>query len=160
MNNLDKNLSEVFDVTPIGEPEPPKKQPLTTSYKQPEMDSDLTDAYQQSKENLQGIIDQGQEAMYEILEIAKAGQHPRAFEVVSGMIKNVSDVNDRLMDLHKKKKSYDQKDVLQVTAPEGTTNNLFVGSTVDLQRMLQDMNNPVKDDNVIDITDRLDDGKE
>jgi len=49
---------------------------------------------------------------------------------------------------------------LQVTAPEGTTNNLFVGSTVDLQRMLQDMNNPVKDDNVIDITDRLDDGKE
>ena len=77
MNNLDKNLSDVFDVTPIGEPEPaPKKQPLTTSYKQPDMDSDLTDAYQQSKENLQGIIDQGQEAMYEILEIAKAGQHP------------------------------------------------------------------------------------
>ena len=71
-----------------------------------------------------------------------------------------SDVNDRLMDLHKKKKEFEKKDVLQVSAPEGTTNNLFVGSTVDLQRMLQDMNNPVKDDNVIDITDRLDDGKE
>jgi len=51
MNNLDKNLSEVFDVNPIGEKmeETPKKTSLTTHYKQPDIESDLTDAYQQSK---------------------------------------------------------------------------------------------------------------
>ena len=118
------------------------------------------DDFDYSRRTYYDLIEKGQTALEDMIEVARALEHPRAFEVVSGMIKNVSDVNDRLMDLHKKKKSYDQKDVLQVTAPEGTTNNLFVGSTVDLQRMLQDMNNPVKDDNVIDITDRLDDGKE
>ena len=126
------------------------------------MDSDnkVKNDYEYSRETYYDLIEKGKAALEDMIEVARESEHPRAFEVLSGMIKNVSDVNDRLMDLHKKKKAYDQKDVLQVTAPEGTTNNLFVGSTVDLQRMLQDMNKPVKDDNVIDITDRLDDGKE
>ena len=90
MNNLDKNLSEVFDVNPIGTPEP-KKQVLPTHYKKPDIEEDLTDAYQQSKENLQAILDQGHEAMHEILEIAKAGQHPRAFEVYATLLKNMTE---------------------------------------------------------------------
>ena len=136
MNNLDKNLSDVFDVTPIGEPEPaPKKQPLTTSYKQPDMDSDLTDAYQQSKENLQGIIDQGQEAMYEILEIAKAGQHPRAFEVYATLLKNMTEANDRLLKIQK-----DMRDISGVKKESTTTNidkAIFVGSTSELSKLLK-----------------------
>jgi hypothetical protein len=135
MNNLDKNLSEVFDVTPIGEPEPPKKQPLTTSYKQPDMDSDLTDAYQQSKENLQGIIDQGQEAMYEILEIAKAGQHPRAFEVYATLLKNMTEANDRLLKIQK-----EMRDISGVKKESTTTNidkAIFVGSTSELSKLLK-----------------------
>ena len=54
------------------------------------------------------------------------------------------------MDLNKKKKDYYKQEVKQI---EGTTtnNNLFVGSTTDLQRMLK---NVEKEDNVIDITDR------
>ena len=136
MNNLDKNLSDVFDVTPIGEPEPaPKKQPLTTSYKQPDMDSDLTDAYQQSKENLQGIIDQGQEAMYEILEIAKAGQHPRAFEVYATLLKNMTEANDRLLKIQK-----EMRDISGVKKEATTTNidkAIFVGSTSELSKLLK-----------------------
>ena len=135
MNNLDKNLSEVFDVTPIGEPEPPKKQPLTTSYKQPDIDSDLTDAYQQSKENLQGIIDQGQEAMYEILEIAKAGQHPRAFEVYATLLKNMTEANDRLLKIQK-----EMRDISGVKKESTTTNidkAIFVGSTSELSKLLK-----------------------
>lgn len=136
MNNLDKNLSDVFDVTPIGEPEPaPKKQPLTTSYKQPDMDSDLTDAYQQSKENLQGIIDQGQEAMYEILEIAKAGQHPRAFEVYATLLKNMTEANDRLLRIQK-----EMRDISGVKKEATTTNidkAIFVGSTSELSKLLK-----------------------
>ena len=136
MNNLDKNLSDVFDVTPIGEPEPaPKKQPLTTSYKQPDMDSDLTDAYQQSKENLQGIIDQGQEAMYEILEIAKAGQHPRAFEVYATLLKNMTEANDRLLKIQK-----EMRDISGIKKETTTTNidkAIFVGSTSELSKLLK-----------------------
>jgi len=135
MNNLDKNLSEVFDVTPIAEPEPPKKQPLTTSYKQPDMDSDLTDAYQQSKENLQGIIDQGQEAMYEILEIAKAGQHPRAFEVYATLLKNMTEANDRLLKIQK-----EMRDISGIKKEATTTNidkAIFVGSTSELSKLLK-----------------------
>jgi hypothetical protein len=136
MNNLDKNLSDVFDVTPIGEPEPaPKKQPLTTSYKQPDMDSDLTDAYQQSKENLQGIIDQGQEAMYEILEIAKAGQHPRAFEVYATLLKNMTEANDRLLKIQK-----EMRDISGIKKEATTTNidkAIFVGSTSELSKLLK-----------------------
>ena len=136
MNNLDKNLSDVFDVTPIGEPEPaPKKQPLTTSYKQPDMDSDLTDAYQQSKENLQGIIDQGQEAMYEILEIAKAGQHPRAFEVYATLLKNMTEANDRLLRIQK-----EMRDISGIKKESTTTNidkAIFVGSTSELIKLLK-----------------------
>ena len=135
MNKLDKNLSDVFDVTPIGEPEPPKKQPLATSYKQPDIDSDLTDAYQQSKENLQGIIDQGQEAMYEILEIAKAGQHPRAFEVYATLLKNMTEANDRLLKIQK-----DMRDISGVKKESTTTNidkAIFVGSTSELSKLLK-----------------------
>ena len=135
MNNIDKSLSEVFDVNPIGEPEPPKKQSLPTKYKQPDIDSDLTDAYQQSKENLQSIIDQGQEAMYEILEIAKAGQHPRAFEVYATLLKNMTEANDRLLKIQK-----DMRDISGIKKEQsGTTIDkaIFVGSTSELSKFLK-----------------------
>ena len=134
MNNLDKSLSQVFDVTPIGEPEP-KKTTVSTRYKQPDMDTDLTDAYQQSKENLQGIIDQGQEAMYEILEIAKAGQHPRAFEVYATLLKNMTEANDRLLKIQK-----EMRDISGIKKETTTTNidkAIFVGSTSELSKLLK-----------------------
>lgn len=137
MNNIDKSLSEVFDVEPIGEKmeETPKKTSLTTHYKQPDIESDLTDAYQQSKENLQGIIDQGQEAMYEILEIAKAGQHPRAFEVYATLLKNMTEANDRLLKIQK-----EMRELSGIKKEASTTNidkAIFVGSTSELSKFLK-----------------------
>jgi hypothetical protein len=134
MNNLDKNLSQVFDVTPIDEPKS-KKATVSTHYKQPDIESDLTDAYQQSKENLQGIIDQGQEAMYEILEIAKAGQHPRAFEVYATLLKNMTEANDRLLKIQK-----EMREISGVKKEANTTNidkAIFVGSTSELSKLLK-----------------------
>jgi hypothetical protein len=56
------------------------------------------------------------------------------------------------MDLHKKKKEYNKKEMKELAPPAGsTTNNVFIGSTTDLQRMLQDMNK-VKENDIIDIT--------
>ncbi len=65
MNELNKNLSDIFDVTPIEEVKKEKLPTVSAKYNKPDIESDLADAYQQSRENLQGIIDQGQEAMHE-----------------------------------------------------------------------------------------------
>jgi len=83
------------------------------------------------------LLAKGSESMEEMMEVARATEHPRAFEVLSNMMKNISDINGNLMDMHKKKKDFEQKE--QKALPQGqTTNNVFVGSTADLQRMLQD----------------------
>jgi hypothetical protein len=74
-----------------------------------------------------------------MLDLARESEHPRAFEVLSTMIKQNAEIADRLMDLQKKKKEVKKFDQL----PNGgnqpqqlTQNNVYVGSTTDLQRML------------------------
>lgn len=90
--------------------------------------------YEYSRDTYYELIEKGREAMDLMIEVARESEHPRAFEVLSNMIKNVSDVNDKLMDLNKKNKDINKEEVKQVG---GTTNNLFIGSTTDLQRFLQ-----------------------
>ena len=50
------------------------------------------------------LLVKGSEALEDMIEVAKSTEHPRAYEVLSGMIKNVGEVSDSLMDIHKKKK--------------------------------------------------------
>ena len=136
MNELNKNLSEVFDVEPLKEVKKEEKLPvLQQNYNEPDMKQDLTDAYQQSKENLQAIIDQGKEAMEEILQIAKVGQHPRAFEVYGTILKNMVDANKELLAIQKQMRDMDPK----VKEQSGTTIDkaIFVGSTSELSKLLK-----------------------
>ena len=101
-----------------------------------EKHENVDDDFEYSRRTYYDLIEKGQGALEEMMEVAKQLEHPRAFEVVSGMIKNISDVNDRLMDLHKKKKDYNKKDIPKPV--DGTTNNnLFVGSTTELQKLLK-----------------------
>ena len=136
MNELNKNLSELLDVTPIPEEKKEKLSVVSVSYNKPDIESDLTDAYQQSKENLQGIIDQGHEAMEEILNIAKAGQHPRAFEVYGTLLKNMVDANKELLGIQKQMREMDKnkKEVNNTNIDKA----IFVGSTADLGKLLKD----------------------
>lgn len=135
MNELNKNLSEIFDVTPVPEEKKEKLPTVSVSYNKPDIESDLTDAYQQSKENLQGIIDQGHEAMEEILNIAKAGQHPRAFEVYGTLLKNMVDANKELLNIQKQMREMDKKKEVNNTTIDKA---IFVGSTADLGKLLKD----------------------
>jgi len=112
-------------------------------------DSDNVDNdFEYSRRTYYDLIEKGNNALEEMMEVAKALEHPRAFEVVSGMIKNISDVNDRLMDLHKKKKEYNSKGAQKAVEGGTTNNNLFLGSTTDLQRMLHDA---AKANDIIDV---------
>ena len=139
MNNLDKSLSETFNINPIGDPmndSAPKKPTLLSHYKEANIEEDLNDAYQQSKENLQGILDQGREAMEEILNIAKAGQHPRAFEVYGTLLKNMVDANKELLNIQKQMREMDE----EKKSSKGDTNidkAIFVGSTTELSKFLK-----------------------
>jgi hypothetical protein len=135
MNELNKNLSDIFDVTPIEEVKKQKLPTVAVKYNKPDIDEDLGDAYQQSKENLQGIIDQGKEAMEEILNIAKAGQHPRAFEVYGGILKNMVDANKELLAIQKQMRDMDKKKEVNNTTIDKA---IFVGSTAELGKLLKD----------------------
>ena len=111
--------------------------------------------YDYSREVLYDLIEKGRGALEDMIEVARASEHPRAFEVLSGLIKNTADINDKLLDLNKKHKDINAKEKPQAAVGQ-TTNNLFVGSTTDLQRMLQQQQQK-NDSNVVDITPRLKD---
>ena len=108
----------------------------------PPEEKNVDNAYKYSRDTYYELVEKGKESLELMIEVARESEHPRAFEVLSGMIKNISDVNDRLMDLNKKKKDLDKKEEIQKIA--NTTNNLFVGSTTELQKLLK------KD--IIDVT--------
>jgi len=134
MNTFDKNMEKIFDVTPV----PEEKKPLVPVTKEPmdniDLKTDLVDAYEQSKSNLQDLIDNGKDAMEELRQIASAGQHPRAFEVYATLLKNVVEANDRLLKTQKEMREMDGK---KREADTKINNALFVGSTAELSKFLK-----------------------
>ena len=96
-------------------------------------EKDINQDYSYSRDSYYNLIDKGNEAIEGILEIAKEGQHPRAYEVAGQLIGQVGQTVDKLQDLQKK-----LKDLKQVpkTASTNVKNALFVGSTAELQKML------------------------
>ena len=101
----------------------------------PPEEKNIDNDYKYSRDTYYELVEKGNQSLELMIEVARESEHPRAFEVLSGMIKNISDVNDRLMDLNKKKKEIDKKDDIKKVA--NTTNNLFVGSTTELQKLLK-----------------------
>jgi transcriptional accessory protein Tex/SPT6 len=84
------------------------------------------------------ILEKGNEALDGMLDVAGQSQHPRAYEVVATLIKTLADTNKDLIELAKKTKELEKMD--GVDAPQTINNNLFVGSTVELQKLLKQSN--------------------
>lgn len=115
-------------------------------------DGNVDNDFEYARRTYHDILAKGSAALDDMMEVARATEHPRAFEVLSGMMKTLADVNGNLLDLHKKKKDIRKTEAAAPALPAGTTNNnLFVGSTTDLQRMLLGQQNE-KSENVIDIS--------
>ena len=110
----------------------------------PPEEKNVDNDYKYSRDTYYELVEKGKESLELMIEVARESEHPRAFEVLSGMIKNISDVNDRLMDLNKKKKDLDRKEEIKNIA--NTTNNLFVGSTAELQKILKN------ESKIVDVT--------
>jgi hypothetical protein len=130
MKKLNANLSELFDVEPIKEEPKVETLPAVVDYVDPvNADADF------ARDNIRGLVLQGNQAVDELMLIARDGQHPRAFEVLSGLMKNLADMNKDLLEIQKRKKDLAPKAEAQ--------NNLnidkavFVGSTAQLVKMLK-----------------------
>ena len=98
---------------------------------------DVQQDYETSRAQLHSLVMKGQEAVDGILDVARASDHPRAYEVAGQLIKHVADTTDKLIDLQTKMKELDKEDK---KGPTSVTNAMFVGSTSDLQKMLKNIN--------------------
>ena len=99
---------------------------------------DIQQDYETSRAQLHSLVMKGQEAVDGILDVARASDHPRAYEVAATTIKAVGDVTDKLIDLQAKMKELDKE---HKKGPSNVTNALFVGSTSELQKLLKQQNN-------------------
>lgn len=135
--NIDDKLSKVFDVEPI---ENSKTEIITARGEVINENSTAIDYdYDATRTNLHSILQQGQDALNHALAVAKQSEHPRAFEVVGGLMKHLSDINHQLLDLHKKKQVLDRPKEEESKERNVTNNSIFVGSTTDLSKMLDDL---------------------
>ena len=113
------------------------------------MSEDKDNDYEYTRETLYDLIEKGREGIEEMIEVARQSEHPRAYEVLATLIKDTAATSEKLMDLHRKIQSIDQMMLPAPKQESNTTNNLFIGSTTELQRMLKDLNNEKE---VIDVT--------
>lgn len=99
-------------------------------------ENEIQDDYDYARSKYYNLAEKGDEAIDLMLDLARESEHPRAFEVLSNMMKQNAEIADRLMELQKKRKEVRLIDQKQLPNGNMTQNNVFVGSTTDLQRML------------------------
>jgi len=136
IKNIDEKISDALGLTQNIKEEILGPKPLVL---RPDDTLDHADAdYKYSRENFYSLVERGQAAIDGILEVAKEGEHPRAYEVVGQLIKNVAEVTEKLADLHDKMKKLKE---VPDHAPKSVTNAFFIGSTKELQNLLKDKSN-------------------
>ena len=97
-------------------------------------DEDINNDYKYQRENFYNLIERGQDAITGILDLARESETPRSYEVAGNLIKQVAEVNEKLVDLQLKMQKLKE---VPSNAPKNVTNALFVGSTAELQKMLK-----------------------
>ena len=142
MSKIDDKLSEKFGIEPMEQQEV-ETLPAVQDQEHDDLpvipNMKIETDYDHSRGNLKNLLEQGQEALTHALEVAKQSEHPRAFEVVGNLVKQLADVNQQLMDLHTQKKKLDEPGKGEV-AKRVTNNAIFVGSTAEMQKLINKMN--------------------
>lgn len=98
--------------------------------------NDAEEDYNIARDNLKKLLDKSDEALDHMMQVAAEAEHPRAFEVLAGMFKTSADMTTQLIDLQKKRHELDKLNNEPTEKSGVTNNNLFVGSTAELQKML------------------------
>tara|TARA_B110000046_G_C12920908_1_gene367103 strand:+ start:662 stop:1036 length:375 start_codon:yes stop_codon:yes gene_type:complete len=118
---FNSKFSEVLNI------DPPNLEVL-----EPSVNNEVEDDYDYARKNLRDLIDSGMGDLNTVMDIARQSESPRAFEVATNLMKTLTDTNKDLLELAKKK-----KELTQEKNTQNVTNALFVGSTADLQKMIQ-----------------------
>ena len=127
---LENNMEEIFEL-PSSPPISDEKMEVLPYQEDDTVDTDIDYA----RENLYKIVESGNDALETLLNVAKASESPRAFEVVQQFIKTMADANKDLVELQRKKMLLKG----DVEKAKEIHNNLFVGSTAELQKMIKEM---------------------
>ena len=138
MKELNKNLSEIFDVNPL---EVQQSQSVIPAPE--ELSDDAQEDFAFARSNIRNLIRQGTGAVDNILEGARESEHPRSYEVVSTLIKTMAEMNKDLLDIQKKK-----KELVGGSTTKNQDNQtinvdkaVFVGSTTDLIKQMKEKKN-------------------
>jgi hypothetical protein len=123
-------LAKALDLIPMGPGE----------FKAPTTQNPDNQDYEYARQNLYGLIEKGNQALEDLFELARQSQHTKAFEVLSTMIGTLTKSNKDLLELQKWKgeieKTKKQSD--EIREPGAKITNVFVGTTADLQRMIEE----------------------
>ena len=131
---IDDKLSAEFGIAPMT----PTEVITTDGEVINQQTNKIEDDYEITRNNLRLILQQGQSALMKALDVAHQSEHPRAFEVVGNLMKQLADVNQQLLDLHQQKQKLDGPK--ESSKKEVTNNNvIFTGSTADLNKLLKNM---------------------
>jgi hypothetical protein len=131
-NELDNSIAEIFEMkeekrTPVLINQAPE---ASKDY-QAEADVEYVRA------NLYDLMGNGSEAINQMMQLAKESQHPRTYEVLSNFIKNMGDVGDKLIQLHKSKKELTATEEKRAPSGINVEQAVFVGSTADLLKKIK-----------------------
>jgi hypothetical protein len=135
MNSIMDNLTKALDMNPLVVEEQKEEQlPAVV-----EETSDAEQDFELARKNLQELAKKGNKALDELIMLAKNSEHPRAYEVVATLIKTLADTNKDLLETRKRKLDIDKaRGVQPEGSPKTVNNNLFVGSTAELQKFLKE----------------------
>ena len=126
MNKLNQTLSEVLDVEPID----------YQTKEIVEVKTPVEDDAEFARTNIRDLISKGNSAIDNLLLVANASEHPRAYEVAAGLIKNLGDLNKDLLEIQKRKRDLDPKQ-LKGSSTTNIDKAVFVGSTTELVKFLK-----------------------
>ena len=131
---MNEKLNTIFDIAPSEVIKRNREVVL------PDTDNKIEYDYKTTRSNLHSLLMTGQEALNRALEIADSSENPRAFEVVGNLMKQLADINQQLLDLHNQKQKLDTVQQKDVTTQNITNNAVFVGSTTELSKYLNTLN--------------------
>jgi|TARA_B110000908_G_C10250453_1_gene451668 hypothetical protein len=136
---MNKTKDDILTALETNLPQQLKK--IKTEVSQTEITADTEEDYIYSRDKIKDLIAKAEEAIDTMMALSSETEHPRAFEVLSGMFKTTTEMMDQLMTLQKKRKELTQSEEQKSIASGNTTNNaIFVGSTTELQKFLSKSN--------------------
>jgi len=101
--------------------------------------------FEYSRENLKDLIENGSLALDNLLDVARQSQHPSAYEVIATLMNTLISANKDLLEIRKRQQLIKKNEVGTIdpedlpTPGSITNNNLFVGSTSQLARLIKDL---------------------